>query len=174
MMRISSSILVAIALFAAGCDSGLATIPRTVSQYDLMQKNTPGAYPDSVILLHNMLRASDKDLPPAQRVESIKLVNKVAPNDSRAREGSLDILADPSTPVELRSATLEIVLAKDDPTWAGPLIVLLPRLKSDDPIRAKMVAWMTRHPGPLVMTEIVKAWAALPPSLGPTLATGTA
>ena len=162
MMRILLSTVVAISVLAAGCDSGPAAIPRNISQYDLMQKNTPGAYPDGVILLHNLLRASDKDVPPAQRVEAVQLVNKIAPNDPRVREVFLEVLGNPSTPAEVRFVTLEIVLAKEDPTWAGPLVVLLPKLKSDDPIRAKMAAWIGRHPGPLVMTEIVKAWAALP------------
>ncbi len=163
MMRIALSIVVAFGLLAAGCDSGLVTIPRSVSQYDLMQKNTPGAYPDQVILMHNLLRARDKDLPSAQRVDAVQLVNKIAPNDPQVREGFMDILGNPSTPAEVRSVVLEIVLAKEDPTWARPLVVLLPRLKSDDPVRAKMTAWMARHPGPMVMTEIVKAWSALPP-----------
>jgi hypothetical protein len=162
MTRIALSTLVAFALLAAGCDSALVTIPRNVAQYDLMQKNTPGAYPDGVILMHSLLRASDKDLPPAQRVEAIQLVNKIGPNDPRSREESLELLTEPSTPPELRSATLEIVLAKEDPTWAAALVALLPRLKTGDPVRAKMTAWMARHPGPLVLAEIVKAWAALP------------
>jgi hypothetical protein len=95
-------------------------------------------------------------------VDSIQLVNKIGPNDPQSRQGSLELLSDPSTPAELRSATLEIVLAKEDPTWAAPLVALMPKLKSGDPIRANIMAWMARHPGPLVLTEIVKAWAALP------------
>jgi hypothetical protein len=162
MTRIALSTVIAISLLAAGCDSALGPIPRSVAQYDLMQKSRPGEYPDVVILMHNVLRAGDKDLPPAARVDAIQLVNKIAPNDPRSRGEALEILADPSTPVDLRAATLEIVLTKEEPAWAGPLVVLLPRLKSDDPIRAKITAWMARHPGPLVMTEIIKAWAALP------------
>src|ERR1035437_3877294 len=131
--KIILSTFVATALLAAGCDSGLVIIPRNIAQYDLMQKNTPGAYPDSVILMHNLLRASDKDLPAAQRVEAIQLVNKIGPDDARSRQGSLELLSDPSTPAELRSATLEIVLAKEDPTWAAPLVALMPKLKSNDP-----------------------------------------
>ena len=162
MTRITLSTAIAITLLAAGCDSAPAPIPRSVSQYDQMQKNSPGAYPEVVILLHNLVRTGDKDLPPVPRAQAIQLVNKIAPNDPRAREETMEILADPSTPVELRSATLEIVLTKDDPTWAAPLISLMPRLKGSDPIRAKIMAWMTRHTGTLVMTEIVKVWAALP------------
>jgi hypothetical protein len=161
MTRLLLPTFVAIAVLVAGCDSS-PVIPRSVAQYDLMQKNTPGAYPDSVILMHNLLRASDKDLPPAPRVEAIHLVNKIGPNDKQSREEFLELLSDPSTPAELRSATLEIVLAKEDPTWAAALVALLPKLKSGEPARAKMMAWMARHPGPLVLTEIVKAWAALP------------
>ena len=100
-------------------------------------------------------------MPVPARVEALHLVDRVAGLDPAVRYDYAEILSDPTSPPPLQSAAADIILAKEDPTWAGPMIALLPRLKPADPLRAKILDWLSRHPGPVALAEIAKAWAPL-------------
>jgi hypothetical protein len=71
-----------------------------------------------------------------------------------------EVLMDKQTPLEVRTALVEMLLTKQDPAWAGQFVTILPQLAPQSPLRAKILDWLARHPGPAVLDEVVKIWAA--------------
>jgi hypothetical protein len=69
------------------------------------------------------------------------------------------VLGDPTSPAELKNAALEFLLKGDYPDLAGYIVQILPKMQARDPLRKQVLDWLTRHPEPAVLSEVVKLWA---------------
>jgi hypothetical protein len=54
---------------------------------------------------------------------------------------------------------LEILLKQDYPDLAPHVVRILPTLEPQDPLKEQVLAWLARHPTPMVLAEVVKLWA---------------
>jgi hypothetical protein len=157
-----SSIFLAMVL-AAGCGMPKMSPPVTVAQYEKMQKESPGSYPEPTILMVNRQRFMDKDLTPAERIASMTLLDRLGANDPEVRQEFAAVLSDAATNEDVRKATLDLLLKKDDPALAGPLAQGLTRLKPGSPMYVQVSEWLAKHRSPAGISEIVRLWAAQNP-----------
>lgn len=158
----------AAALLVCGCELHQITpVPTTVKQYDEMKAASSQAYPPRTVALHNLQRVLDPQLPEAQRVESLKLVTQLGQDDADIRGQLASLLSDPKTSDTLRQAVLEILLRGDQPGLAAYVVKILPKLDPSSPLKKRVLEWMTRHPSPEVLSELVKLWAQEKTITGP-------
>jgi hypothetical protein len=150
----------AAALLVGGCELHQATpVPITVKQYDEMKAASPQAYPPRTVALHNLQRVLDPQLPEPQRVESLRLVTQLGQDDPDIRGQLAGLLSDPASSDALRQAALEVLLRGDQPGLAAYVVTILPKLDPASPLKKQVLEWMTRHPSPAVLGELVKLWA---------------
>lgn len=146
----------------AGCTQPLQHPPLNVDEYTQMQKEAPGNYPEPTILMINRQRMMDKDLPVQDRVDSLKLVDKLAGDTQEVRDELGVLVSDSATPQEIRNAVIEVIIGKNYSEMSGLLVQALPSLKSGDPLEKRARQWLSAKPAPGVLSEIVKLWAAKP------------
>ncbi len=149
-----------------GCTQEQAHPPFSVAEYDQMQRANPNAYPQQVIVQWNQQRAMDGDLPAASRVESLRLVLQLAGDDAAVRARLADMLRNPVTPPLVMQTVLTFLLQKDYPDLATTVVQALPNLKESPALQDAIMDWLARHPTPEVLSELVRLWAAEPPSAG--------
>jgi len=95
------------------------------------------------------------------------LADHLGGQDPDGRDSIALVLADPKAPVELHRAALTFLMSRDHPDLAGHLMRAWPALSSDDRLRQAALDWLSRHPDPRVLAEIVKLWAKEPSATGP-------
>lgn len=99
---------------AAGCVYDQPKLPASLAEYDAMLHAGP-RYPDLTILLLNRQRMMDDDCGEPQRVESLRLVHRLAGDEPGVRQDVRTLLCHPATPESLRQASLELTLATHTP-----------------------------------------------------------
>jgi hypothetical protein len=150
----------AAALLVCGCDlHQVSPVPVTIKQYDEMKAASSQAYPPRTVALHNLQRVLDPQIPEPQRIESLRLVTQLGQDDADIRGQLAGILSDPTTSDTLRQAVLEVLLRGDQPGLAAYVVKILPKLDPASPLKKQVLEWMTRHPSPEVLSELVKLWA---------------
>ena len=147
-------------LAVAGCEQPMARPPVSLAEYQRL--SPPNAYPLQTIVMHNMVRVLDNDLPTPQRLESFRLVAQIGDEDASARKQLAAVLSQPNVPPELYQAVLTYLLRKDHPDMAAIVVQALPNLGQQESVRESLLEWLSRHPQPAVMSEIVKLWATEP------------
>ncbi len=158
--------LVAVGLFA-GCVIQQAKMPTSQIEYDRMARADRERFPPRTIFDYNLQRALNKDLSPAKRVDSLRVVTSLEVNAPELEYQLALVLGDPTAGPELRKVALEFLLGRDHPGLAEYVVKLLPRLKSHSSLRDRILDWLIKHPQPQVLAEIVKLWAAEPSVTGP-------
>lgn len=157
----------ALAAIAGGCAPAAPPLPASISEYEKVQKTNPQAYSTHVILLHNMQRVLDVELPSGERVSSFGLVAVLGEEDPNVRKQVAAVLADPKAPLELQQAVLAFLLKKDYPDLASYVVAAMPNLSRSTALHDSVLEWLTKHPTPEVQAEVVKLWAAEPSASGP-------
>jgi len=168
-MRLKSSLPCGalLVLLLAGCAPQRSSIPTSISEYGRMGRTDRERFPRRTIVDYNLQRAMNPDISPLERVESLRLVLQLQPNDPQSEYQMATILGDPSSVPQLRKMALEYLLARDHPGLAEYVVRLLPQLKTDSPLRDRIIDWLIKHPQPSVLAEVVKLWAAEPSTTGP-------
>ena len=161
------TILVAAAAAVSGCVHPQPTPPTSLPEYDKMLRKDPHAFTEQIILLHNIQRVLDKDLPPAKRVESLKLADRLGGGDPQVRAQFASILTEPDNPPALKEAVLTFLLKKDYPELAAYVVKSLPQVSGQAGLRDAILQWLARHPDPAVLANVVKLWADEPSISGP-------
>jgi hypothetical protein len=156
-----------VSLLAAGCVAPAPSIPANMPSYDLLQRSDPQAYTQHVILLHNLQRMMDQDLTPADRAASLELVVFLGGDDAGIRSQLATMLQDPKTPPEVTRGALNFLLRKDYPDMAGYVVQAMPSLQNDPVLHGSVLEWLSRHPTPEVLAQVVAMWASEPSVAGP-------
>jgi len=133
--------------------------PVSIDEYESRTQRPADSYSAYVIRVHNLQRVLDPDLRVGERIESLRLVNRLRPGDATARKQFATLLVDPQTPGGLRDAILEYLLRADHPGLGTHVVKALPGLERDSPLRDAIFDWLARNPTPGILTEIVKIWA---------------
>jgi len=150
-----------------GCETRqIGPPPVTVEQYDRSLTDRAAEYPPRTVVLHNLRRVLDASLSEADRVASLKLIERLDRNDPTVRDQLMGILTDESNGEALRLAVLEMLLGKDDPALAVQAARILPGLKPDSPMREKILAFLGRNAAPGMLSETVRVWASQPSTTG--------
>jgi len=159
--------LVIAAAAVAGCEAHqISPPPVTVEQYEKSLSNVAADYPPRTVVLHNLRRVLDPKLSEPERVASLDLVKRLDQYDPVVRAQLTGILADEANGEHLRLAVLEMLLGRDDASLAAYAARILPGLKSDSPMREKILAWLGRNAAPGVLAETVRLWAKEKSSTG--------
>jgi len=141
--------------------------PITVSEYDNMLRDQPQQYPRHTILLHNLQRVLDTDLPPEERMESLRLADRLGGGDPDVQAQLASILTQPGNPAPFREAVLTFLLKKDYPGLASHVTRALPQLAGQPALKEAVLTWLAQHPTPGVLSEVVKVWADEPNASAP-------
>lgn len=154
-----TALLVAM-LHALGC-GGIPAAPPPAStvEYEKMRLNQRMSYPKRTVILYNLQRVLDADVSPQNRQSSLQLVEQLGEQDLAVRTELAKVLAGENTPPELRKAVLKLLLKRDHPDLATHVVRVLAELKPDDPMRRTVLDWLSRHPTPGVLAEVVALWA---------------
>ena len=142
-----------------GCVVQDAKPPWTVEQLRAQQAQDPNAFTTSSIVLVNVQRVLDVDLPPADRLASLAVVEQLDADDPVQQRRLAAVLPEGRNPTELRSAVLKLLVRKDYPDL-GPYVVGAMSNVRDDSLKTALLDWLARHPAPEVLAEVIKLWAA--------------
>jgi hypothetical protein len=147
-------------LLIAGCGGMPASPPpSSPPEYEQMRIGNRTAYPRQTVMLYNLQRVLDRDVPAPQRAASLKLVSRLGEENHSVRVELAKVLASSDTPAELRKEILQLLLKRNYPDLTGHIVQVLPELDPDDPIRATVLEWLARHPTPEVLSSVVTLWA---------------
>ncbi|MFP3937899.1 MAG: hypothetical protein ACLFVW_06120 [Phycisphaerae bacterium] len=120
------------------------------------------SYPKRMVVLHNVQRVLDDELPDEKRIDSLRLLDKLDVKDRDVNEHLAALLADNHTPESVRRAVLEYLLERDYPGLARFVVGAFSNPDSESRLREPILDWLTRHPTPEVLSEVVKIWAREP------------
>jgi hypothetical protein len=131
-------------------------VPVTVEEYDASRGPDVKTVAPQSVRLHNIRRILDPDLPVAQRMASLRLVEKLGPDDPSLLEALKAVAADPKTPAELQQAASQHVLLKAVPADAVRTLATLP---PGNPLRRAILMQLARSGDAAMYADVVKAWA---------------
>jgi len=167
MRKIMALPVLVAGMLAAGCAQPPPPPPHSLAEYEQMRVSNPRGYPQKTIVMNNLQRVLNPDMATADRVESLRLVLHLGAEDEQVRDSLSAILTEPNSPYELHRTVLTFLLAKDHPGLAAYVVPALSRADRDPALRDAILEWLTRHPNPAVLGEIVKLWASEPSATGP-------
>jgi hypothetical protein len=144
---------------AGGCALPPAHPPQTVAELDHHRRSGTQEFPNRTIVLHNVRRVLANDLPPEQRLESLKVVERVDAPEAEAYPALAGGLSDAQTPRPVRLAVLAFLARRDYPALADQVASALPQA-SDPRMRTALLEWLENHPSPVALADVVKLWAA--------------
>jgi len=156
-----------VGLLVGGCAQPETQIPTSIMQYEQMPRSDRQRFPVPTVVAYNLQRARNTDLPPADRVNSLRLATGLAGDDPQLEQQVAAVLTEGDSTPQLRRVALEFLLSKDHPGLGGYVVKLLPRLEANSPLRDSVLDWLIKHPQPEVLAEVVKLWAAEPSATGP-------
>jgi hypothetical protein len=149
-----------VAMLALSCAKPVPPPPHSLAEYEWMCRSSArGTYPRRTILMRNLQRVLNSELSTVQRVASLQLVLHLGADDETVREQLFTVLREPSSPYELHQVVLPFLLEKDYPDLAGYVVSGLARSDQDPKLREECLQWISRHPTPEVLGEVVKLWA---------------
>ncbi|MGC9455123.1 MAG: hypothetical protein ACP5HU_09700 [Phycisphaerae bacterium] len=119
-------------------------------------------YPRRTVVLYNVQRVLDDGLGDEQRIDSLNLLDQLDVNEPLVNEQLSSVLADNQTPDPVRTAVLEYLLERDYPGLAKFVVGAFADSESQSRLREPVLDWLTRHPTPDVLGEVVKMWAREP------------
>lgn len=147
----------------AGCTVLDVDVPITLAELATQQTEDPNAFTTDTIVLHNLRRVLDNDLSAEARIASMAVLVRLD-GDNSAHDGPLAmVLADETSPPRVRMAVLQLLVRKDYPSLATHVVRALPTTR-DERMRRALLDWLTRHPRPEVLAEVVRLWAAADPT----------
>jgi len=146
-------------MLAGGCEIHQVTPPpASLREYEQAQAASTHPYPDRTIVLHNVRRVLDPQLGESERVESLGVVARLGQGNAEVQDQIATLLTDDSCPEALRSGVADILLKSDHPGAAAHVLKTLPALRTDSPMKQHLLDWLSRHPTPAVLAEVVKLW----------------
>lgn len=159
--------LAAMCLSLSGCPEPFPGPPTSRAEHSRMQRANPQAYPAYTIVLHNIRRVFDRDLPTQERMESLRLAMDLGEGEPELRARLVAVLSAPDAPMEMRREVLDFLLAKDYADLAEHVVPMLSRLRPGDKLLDSILDWLVKHPQPDVLAEVVKLWAKEESIIGP-------
>jgi len=157
-----------LALLACGCEvQDVRHPPVSIEQYE-QDRTQPNPYPTPTVLLHNLRRATDKDLGESERVGSVRLAGLLGQGDPEAQQ-QLSALRDDGTATEaLRVAAAEAlggtgaslaVAGTNPPPAPGgisppPPVPTVPGGTPTDDL-----SWMEQNLAQVSVGDILRRWA---------------
>jgi len=136
--------------------------PSTVADLVAQQRTDPNAFPEDTIILHNLQRGLDPDLPPDRRIESLKVLEKLGGVDAAYHKQLASLLTDPRTPPAVGLAALGMLVRADYPALAPQVVGALGG-STDPQLRRALLDWLARHRRPEALADVLKLWAAADP-----------
>lgn len=156
--------LFSVVTLLSGCAEEIGPPPHNLAELRLYQGSGQRPYPKYVILRHNIQRILDGGRPVEERVESLKLVDYLGGEDPEARSSIALVLAEPKAPSQLHQRALTFLMKRGSPDLARHLMKAWSTMSSDN--RQAALKWLSQHPDPRVLAEIVKLWAKEPSPTG--------
>jgi len=163
---------IAVAMLVCGCPQPIAHPPHNMAQYAEIRRTHPHEYARSTIMLVNIQRVLDPDLPAPHRMESLDLIaNLVGPEGKLPGELSA-ALDQPNCPPDLqkriRGGTGAVVSVAGVPVnmvaGTGPPIDLANLSQAaTGPKRTAALKWLIDNPKPSMLGDVVKLWATEKP-----------
>lgn len=152
----------AVALAGAGCENLPSRPPENLPQLRLQQTFREQTFTREAIALHNLRRALSDDVPVAERLESLRVVEEIDAPAAETYPAMAHALGNSDMPAPVRKAVVAFLAGKNY-AGLGPYMAEALRQAKDPKQREAIFRWMQEHPSPDVLVEIVRLWAAEQP-----------
>lgn len=156
MKQAKLCIVLAWATLLGGCAVTSPHPPQTLAEMD--HYNSSQEYTDRTTALHNVNRVMTKSLSPEQRLESLRVLDRLQASNIEIYPALAAVLADPQTPLALRESVLGFLISRDYPGLGEHISAALPTA-ADDRLRGAILDWLIRHPSQTNLAQIAKLWA---------------
>jgi hypothetical protein len=145
-----------------GCHVPPARPPQSLGELQTHQAGGSQEFTDRIILLHNLRRVLSGSLSARQRVESLRVVQRLNVSGAETQAALAQVLGDPKAPPAVRQAVLGVLIRKDYPDLAGHVRAALPHV-DDAQLRSAILDWLADHPSRELLSDVVMLWAAEKP-----------
>ena len=152
-------LLVVFFILIVGCGRLPNHPPQTLSEWAKYNQSGSQEFTPRMIALHNARRVADENLSQAERLESLRLVERQGKAAVDAYPILLLVLGKSSAPVRVRQEVLGFLAERDCEGLGKYIADALPKTK-DPQLRERFVQWLLKHPTKTSLAGIVKSWAA--------------
>lgn len=149
----------AVGAAVGGCPQPVAPPPVSVQEHNAPAQTNEHPYPPRTVILHNLQRVADQRLGEKERVESLRLVALLGGDDPQVGAQLATLLGESGTPESLRTEALDILLRGDYPDLAGRVAGVLAGMEGHNPLKERVLDWLTRHTAPGALRNLVRLWA---------------
>ncbi|KPK84524.1 MAG: hypothetical protein AMJ81_05280 [Phycisphaerae bacterium SM23_33] len=161
IFRVGSVVFVLACLGCGGCASLPDHPPRNLRELEQQQKLNPQDFTPRTIALYNVGRVLSKSLSAQERLDSLRMVEKLEVSAAEACPALSEVLVEPDTPPAVRQEVMAFLAGRRYGGLEGQLAAMLPQAE-DPKVRLAMLELMEVNPSPKVLADIVKLWAAQP------------
>ncbi|NLF31466.1 MAG: hypothetical protein GX591_11350 [Planctomycetes bacterium] len=161
----SGGVMAAAAVVAAALLAGCGTAgpPTTLAALEAAGPAAREKWGPQKTALHNLRRVQDERLDPASRIASLSVVvHEVGPHPWYLSELAT-ILTAGRAPQPVRQAVLGLLAIQDDPQ-AEPHVLAALRESVPGGFQQALLDWLTRHPHPAWLSDVVCLWSQADPS----------
>jgi hypothetical protein len=173
IMKILILLTCLVVLLGYGCVEPILAPPHDVAGFTEKQQNHPQQYASSTVMLYNIQRVLDPDLPAERRVASLELISSlVGPNGKLPVEIS-SVLTQDDCPPALKKLITDRGVGVAAVTNHNPTTVISNASEDDlklalsqlaeapaGPKRTATLRWLIEHPRREVLPNLVKLWAS--------------
>lgn len=160
--RVLSILLLTATAGVLSCGQPPPAPPASIAEHSQMGVAGQLSYPRRTVELYNIQRVLDSDLNSEKRIESLRLLDRLEVNKRDVNEQLAGVLAADNAPETVRRAVLEYLLERDYPGLARFVVGAFSNPQGRTELREPILDWLTRHPTPEVLGEVVKMWAREP------------
>ncbi len=164
-MKFSCLLFIAVIIpipLLAGCGRLPSHPPQTVAEFVQHQRSGNQEFPPNTIALHNAHRTEDDSLTANERLESLRVLERVDVAGEQTYPTLAIVLTQRQTPPIVRQRVLAFLAERNCPGLAEHIANVLPQ--ADDPqLRSALLEWLQKHPADVPLASLVKLWAAEKP-----------
>ncbi len=162
-IRFSCLLLLASAVSVmVGCQQLPSHPPQTVAEFLQHQRAGDQDFTPNMIALHNAHRILNDGLAANDRLESLRVLERVDVAGEQTYPTLATVLTQRQTPPEVRRQVLAFLAERNCPSLGEHIANVLPQ--ADDPqLRSALLKWLTKHPARVSLASLVKLWAAEKP-----------
>ncbi len=162
-MKFSCLLLLAsVVSLLAGCAQLPPHPPHTVAEFLQHQRSGKQEFPPNTIARHNAHRVFDDSLTADERLESLRVLERVDVAGEQTYPTLAIVLTQRQTPPEVRRGVLAFLAERDCPGLAEHVAEALPDADSAQ-LRSALLNWLHKHPSNVSLVSVVKLWAAEKP-----------
>lgn len=151
--------LVVFLAMITGCGRLPSHPPQTLSQWARYSQSGSQDFTPRMIALHNARRVADENLSQVDRLESLRVLERLGKAAVDAHPVLITVLGESSAPATVRQEVLGFLAERDCEGLGKYIADALPSTR-EPKLRQRFLQWLLKHPTRTSLAGIVKSWAA--------------